>query len=143
MQPQPRPPLNQVQHGRRSPISRGGWFAALRLFVEHTLADHNFAASLFETATLLYGPRWISHPDNQSLQNYYRLVLESLAHSGDLQEVNHQYQLAAQGLATLDESEKDERRHRDQVRMQVVLASLTAALVVVGLAQVAAPLVIG
>lgn len=62
-------------------------------------------------------------------------VLDSLVETSDLQANQNGYQLLAKAIATLSDFEEDERRHRDQVRNQKILAILTTALVVVGLIQ--------
>lgn len=109
----------------------------VRLILDRTLQDRNYRTSEFGMMTMLYGPRWVQHPNYRNLANYYRIVLDSLVVSGDLSRADNAYALAPQAFVTLADFEQDEQRHRDQIRHQKVLGALTAALVVVGLLQVA------
>src|SRR5690606_6661423 len=106
---------------------------ALRHFVGETQKNREFSSSVVGYMTALYGPRWVRHPDDEHLQNFHSLVLESLAESEDLQSDGVYYRLRAQALATLDGYEREERHHRDQLRQQYVLLALTFGLIVVGL----------
>ena len=86
--------------------------------------------------TELYGPRWAQHPDNEQLQSWYEFLLASLAESGDLQKESIYYSLKSRALNTLDAYEQEQAKHQAEIRIQSVLASLTAALVFVGFIQV-------
>jgi hypothetical protein len=109
----------------------------LRSFVEATLKKADYKTSHLGLMTDLYGPRWAQHPGYEPVANYYELLLDALVEHGDLKVQGHQYGLAAKGLNTLADYEEDERRHRDNRVRQTVLGVLTAALVIVGIGQLA------
>jgi hypothetical protein len=109
----------------------------LRSFVEATLKKVDYKTSHLGLMTDLYGPRGAQHPGYEPIANYYELLLTALVEHGDLKLLGHQYSLAAKGLNTLADHEEDERRHRDNRGRQTVLGLLTAALVIVGLGQLA------
>ena len=83
--------------------------------------------------SLMYGDRWARHPDNEQLHQYYVLVLDSLVESDDLNLEDNGYHLSPKALSTLAQFEEDNRKHRDLVIMQKILAALTFALVMVGM----------
>ena len=108
----------------------------LRRIVESTTGRHDYRVSSFGVMTELYGPRWAQHPDNEQLQSWYEFLLASLAESGDLQKESIYYSLKSRALNTLDAYEQEQAKHQAEIRIQSVLASLTAALVFVGFIQV-------
>ncbi|WP_142081681.1 hypothetical protein [Roseinatronobacter monicus] len=82
----------------------------------------------------------MKHPEFKQQMRYYRLVLDSLVASGDLEELKKgQFSLSPKALATLDYYEEADRRHQDNLRQQRRLGWLTFALVLVGATQIAAP----
>jgi len=107
----------------------------LRHVYENTIADPSYVTSSFQILREFYGERSAAHPESRSIRRYYEFVLDSLVETSDLQANQNGYQLLAKAIATLSDFEEDERRHRDQVRNQKILAILTTALVVVGLIQ--------
>lgn len=84
---------------------------------------------------MLYGPNWYHHGDSERLGEYYRMLLDSLVASGDMERNLASYRLAPSAFATLAKYEEENRRHRDQVRQQKIIGFLTFALVAVGSLQ--------
>lgn len=119
------------------PLTRIDRTRVLQSYVEKSLSSDESRMSSVALMTMLYGPRWAHHPDNDRLRRYYEIVLESLAQTGELTHDGHAYRLAAQGFATLTQYEENAQRYRDMVRMQWLLAALTLGLVFVGLIQAA------
>ena len=109
----------------------------LELVLERTIKDHNHCASWYQIMREIYGPLWVHHSDSDALGQYYKLILKSLDETADLNGIEQDvYQLAPKALATLSNYEEDERRHRDHVKLQIILIIITGTLVVVGLLQV-------
>lgn len=129
--------LTQALFNRRS-LARRDRLKVLRLLVDQSLDKPDYQTSQFEVTKLLNGVRYLRHPEGNRTTNHHRFVLDSLVESGELKRIEHGYQITPKALATLSSYEEDERRHRSQIRTQIVLAFLTAALVVIGIAQVIA-----
>ncbi|MBZ9920180.1 hypothetical protein LB579_20950 [Mesorhizobium sp. BR1-1-7] len=111
----------------------------LDLFRSETVKDHNFQISEFGLLEMLYSRRSFKHPDQESTRSYYRLILESLADSSDLQGQQHnQYKLKPKGLSTLATYESEERRHRDNITQQRRMIAVTVIVIAVGIIQAAA-----
>lgn len=85
-----------------------------------------------------HGVRAFSRPDIQSQLRYYRLICDSLVETGELASNTNGYSVTARAMASLSEYEEQERKHKEILRQSVLVAILTAALVVVGLLQVMA-----
>lgn len=100
---------------------------------DQTMSAPDFKTDVFWLMTELYSMRWVQHPEHQSLETYYGLVLESLAKNGDLVEDRGTYQLTAQGLTTLDRYQEEYKRHRENTAIQRTLSALTLGLLIVGL----------
>ncbi|WP_112310359.1 hypothetical protein [Pseudogemmobacter bohemicus] len=118
----------------RKPLVRRERYDVLRWAYDRGLAQGTTDISpetfLKETSSL----RWMRHPKGGETLRYYSLVFESLLGSGDLQRPAGQgYRLAPQALATLSRLEEDNRRHKDNLRQQSIMAVLTFALILVGL----------
>lgn len=105
--------------------------------------DHDGANATFSPMTFLihrHGPLIAHHPELEQQKRYYRLILDSLIMSGDLEKSKYgQFCLAPKALATLDNYEETDRRHKDNLRQQRRLGRLTLALVLIGAAQIIAP----
>jgi hypothetical protein len=57
--------------------------------------------------------------------NRLTLHLESFALSGELEKYDSEYIVKGKALQTLEEYEENERRHKDSIRIQIILAVLT------------------
>jgi hypothetical protein len=101
----------------------------LRVLVEKRLEGSNLKITEVNLPKLVYGRKWVLHPDRNKLQKQAQFKLESLLFSGELKREENHYELSGKALATLEKYECESRRHTQ-------IISLTAALVVVGLVQV-------
>lgn len=119
----------------RRKLFRADRMAILKFALEKTIERYDFRIGPGDAMTLLYGPRWAGHPENESFRRYYRMVLDSFVHAGDMVEVDHAFAVRPQALTTIANYEESDRRHRDAVRLQSTLMWLTAALVIVGIVQ--------
>lgn len=118
----------QGQFNKRG-LTRQDRIQVLRLFVNETAKNDGFHVSMFGLMELLYTRRWFRHPEGDTTNNYYELVLKSLADSGDLEVADHglRYTLKPQGLTTVASYELEERRHHDNIKQQSRLGLLTLA----------------
>lgn len=85
--------------------------------------------------TLRYGPLWAVHPEWEKLYDELSTTLKLLADAGDLREVNHAYSATGQALKTLEEVEREERRHIANYRIQLWLAVFALASAAMAAAQ--------
>jgi hypothetical protein len=116
-------------------LFRSDRIKVLTNILEETLNDDVIGVTASGLLRDLYGHRWILHPDNENLHRYYQLLLDSLVESNDLVRQTGYYTVTPNALTTLAAYEEDDRRHRDQMRQQKVLAFLTLSLVFVGFVQ--------
>lgn len=85
----------------------------------------------------VYGNRAYSHPNYERASKEFRLIIESLAVSGELKEdAKHTYRLTGKALIMISNYELDERRHSDSVFHNRLLLLLTMILAVAAVAQV-------
>ena len=89
--------------------------------------------SSFEIMKILYGERIFAHPQHDWLSARLDLTLESLVTSADVSEENYKFHAVGKALETISLFEEDNRRHRDQMILNWVIAILTFALVIVGI----------
>ncbi|MER9576963.1 hypothetical protein NKJ09_22060 [Mesorhizobium sp. M0189] len=123
----------------RLTLARKDRVEVLQLFQTETIKQHGFHISEIALLEILYTRRSFRHPDEQSTRAYYKLILESLADSGDLKAQQHnQYKLQPKGLSTLATYELEERRHRDNITQQRRMITVTAIVIAVGIVQAAA-----
>ncbi|RWN24289.1 hypothetical protein [Mesorhizobium sp.] len=120
----------------RKRLARRDRTNVLRLFLENTVRKHDFAVGEVGVLSRLYGKRWHRHSQGDALMAYYGLILESLAGSKDLIKEAGGYRLTPKGIETLDQYEGQESRHRDNFRIQFILAALTAILAAITLTQI-------
>ena len=87
--------------------------------------------SIVQLLSEFYGIRIHAHPQVGDVSARFRLVIESLAASGDLKKTKlHEFQLEPQALETISSYEQDERRHRDSVRQNKRLFWITAIIAI-------------
>lgn len=128
--------FSQALFNRRK-LVRGDRILVLRLFLHETLRNDKFEVGPSGVLQKMYGFRWMHHPDSVRTMQYYRLVLDSLVASEDLKQSDSRYKLAPKALWSLAKFEEENRKHRDSMRSQWILASLTFGLILVGLIQAA------
>lgn len=125
-------------------LAREDRFVVLRHIFERSVVDRDYKVGPISLISELFQHNhWLHHPDSKALESYYSLVLDSLHKTGDLEGDRNFYALAPAGLATLESYEESDRRHKDQVRQQQMIAALTLVLVIVGLLQVLATVLAG
>jgi hypothetical protein len=109
----------------------------LNHFLIKTIASMNYVDSSIGIATDFYGNRWIGHPEEANIENYYDLIVKSLVHSGDL--VHHNsiyYKISSQALATLDKYAEEQARYAEGTTIQRRIVTLTIVLAVIAMAQI-------
>lgn len=79
--------------------------------------------------------RWLRHPDRPEVQRRYELLLQSWASEGSLEDKNGIFRVKPQALASLDQIQRDERRHSDMKKLTARLVLFTGLLVAIGLLQ--------
>ncbi|MGX5850275.1 hypothetical protein ACWGTO_24645 [Mesorhizobium sp. PL10] len=121
----------------RKPLVRQGRIDVLRYFVSKTIEKSGFTSDRMDLIWKLYSLRSFRHPDREATTNYYGLILESLVGSGELTQEGGNYRLSPKGVAGLISFELDEKRFKQNARLQIILAVLTGVLILVGIAQVA------
>jgi len=91
---------------------------------------------LYDLMTKMHTPRWLDHPNSARQKQKLEMHLKSLVRSENLEWDNkHQYIVTEKALQTIEKYEEDERRHKDIVRVQVIIASLTAIIALITLFQ--------
>lgn len=119
----------------RKPLTRSGRLQLLKEIMERSLSEPNYRVDQFSYFAEKFGARTIDHPDSAQERKYLRYILDSLVESGDLKMVSQQYEMTACAFLTISIAEEENRRHRDGVRIQIILAVLTGCLVIVGFVQ--------
>lgn len=116
-------------------LTRHDRMKVLNHILSETLNRHDYRAYHTELLTKFYSMQWVRHPQKEELLRYYSLLLESLAASGELKKDGVTYVLAAGALNTIAAYELEERRHRDNYRVQSGIFALTFVLALIGIAQ--------
>ncbi|UXS26949.1 hypothetical protein [Agrobacterium tumefaciens] len=124
----------------RHRLTRRDRMKVLNHIFSETLNRHDYRAYHTELLTKFYSIQWVRHPQKEELLRYYSLLLESLAESGELKKDGATYVLAAGALNTIAAYELEERRHRDNYRVQSGIFALTFVLALIGIAQAYAAL---
>jgi hypothetical protein len=109
----------------------------LRLLVRARLAGGRIGPlveerglSYFDVMTELYSSRWIYHPDKDSRSAEVDFLLESLVASKDALKDGITYKATPQSIVTLEQTDEEDRRHREANRLQrwIVILTLIIAL---------------
>lgn len=83
-----------------------------------------------------YGNRIYGHPNYEEESARFRLILESLAETGEVKKHSmHEFQLSAAAVASISNYELEERRHRDSVRQSWLLLLVTIVMAVAAVVQ--------
>ncbi|WP_170335227.1 hypothetical protein [Ruegeria arenilitoris] len=92
--------------------------------------------SIIQLETDHFGQRIYGHPKHDQISARFRLLIESLASSGDLEKVGrHDFKLSAKALVTISDYAQEERRHKDNVRQNQMLFWITVAIALATAAQ--------
>jgi len=106
-------------------------------FLTRTIADRNYANSSIGLITELYGTRWVHHPDEENIQSYYALIIESLKSSGDLETAQSIYcRITPKALSTLDTYAEEKARHVENTAIQRKIVYLTIVLALIAVVQI-------
>ncbi len=107
-------------------------------YVQQRPSRLNAGISIDEVIDMLYGRLWYKHIRNEEFRRKVRLLLKSLVITGDLTQEGALYYVQPKSVATIVEFEKEERRARQQEKMQRNIVRLmiviTAATVLITLA---------
>jgi hypothetical protein len=106
----------------------------LGALVKHAVAGQRSFSSI-DLMTHLYSIKWVLHPDAESEQSKLEFFLDSLVATGELELRNHEYWLTGHALKTLEDSEEDDRRHVENVKLQRRMFWLTLVIVLLTMAQ--------
>lgn len=94
------------------------------------------ARSVVDLFAEVYGNRVYGHPNYEELSVRFRLVLESLAATGELEKKNmHEFKLNASAVASISKYELEERRHHDSVKQNWLLFAVTVVMAVAAIFQ--------
>lgn len=105
----------------------------LRFLIERTL-DGKTDHEPLDLMTDLYSIKWVLHPCGEEEQRKLEFHLEALVDTGELRKINHKYVLTGFALRAIEESEEQERKHTENVKIQrrmVWLSAVIAALTVI------------
>jgi hypothetical protein len=84
----------------------------------------------------VYGNRVYGHPGYEAEAAHFRLILESLVATGELEKQKmHEFKLNGLALASISNYELEERRHRDSVRQNRLLFFVTVVMAVAAVVQ--------
>lgn len=84
----------------------------------------------------VYGNRIYGHPDYEEQSAQFRLILESLAATGELEKKGmHEFKLSALAVASISNYELEERRHRDSVKQNWLLFFVTVVMAIAAVVQ--------
>lgn len=90
----------------------------------------------FHLMSELYTVRWILHPDGERERRKLALHLEALVQAGDLRaQQGGGFALTGQAVMSIEEYEEQERKHTENVRLQLGMLFLTLTIVLLTLVQ--------
>lgn len=123
----------------RKKLVRTDKIKILRHLLEMRISNINHSISSVTLLGELHGMRAHAHPSANKQLRYYQLVCESLSVSGDLikNPSDLTYTLSPKALGTLASYEEEEKKHRELTVLQIIMAILTFALVISGIAEAA------
>jgi hypothetical protein len=128
--------IRQQKKFNTQQLVRHNRIKVLTHFLDRTISDRRYSSSSIGLITELYGNRWARHPDEENIQNYYSLIVESLKASGDLMSAEGVYvKIAPKALATLDTYAEDRARHSENTGIQRRIVILTFVLAFIAAIQ--------
>ena len=99
----------------------------LRFLVERTRKSGETNIRSLDLMTEIYSIRWVLHPEGSAQEDYLTLLLDSFVDTGELKRVDvGEYSLQGMALATLNDFEREQRKHQDSLSIQRRLVILTA-----------------
>jgi len=106
----------------------------LLTFMIEQAAEGKDSFSSLELMTDMHTIRWITHPNGESVRHRLELYLDSLVDTGELKKANGDYQLTGYALSLVEERSEQERKHKQGIKIQWLIAALalvTALLTIV------------
>ena len=83
-----------------------------------------------------YSNRVYGHPNLEEISARFRLILESLAATGELEKSNiHEFKLTGLAISAISNYELEERRHRDSVKQNRLLLFVTIVMAIAAIFQ--------
>lgn len=107
----------------------------LRVLIERSIRSAGAGVNSMDLMTELYSLRWVLHPEGEDQEYKLGLYLESLVSSGDLVKTGSEFVVASHAILTLEKYEEEERRHRDNLRLQKGMIFLTLLIALLALIQ--------
>lgn len=107
----------------------------LLTFMIEQAAEGKSEFSSLDLMTDMHTIRWITHPAGESVQSRLELYLDSLVDTGELQKIDSKYRLKGPAIRLVEERAEAERRHRQSIRIQWLIAALTTATVLLTVFQ--------
>lgn len=130
--------LQQSRFNKKT-LVRQNRMDVLNYILGETVKDRCFKVHVTTLLTHLYSNRWVLRHDKDELITYYRLLLDALLDSGDLENTEHNgYKLKPKALNTISDFVQEERRHGDNYKNQRGIFWLTIALIFIGILQAGA-----
>lgn len=107
----------------------------LLTFMIERAAEGQDSFNSLDLMTDMHTIRWITHPNGETVRNRLELYLDSLVDTGELQKNNMEYRLKGLALKLVEERSETERKHRQSIRIQWLIAALTMATVILAIFQ--------
>jgi hypothetical protein len=90
---------------------------------------------IISLSTKIHSIRLLNHPNKDILLNKIRLCLDALIYSEDIVNNDSHYLATGKAITTIENFDREERRHNDLKKLQRRTISLTFILIIVGLIQ--------
>lgn len=106
----------------------------LLTFMIEQAAEGKESFNSLDLMTDMHTIRWITHPNGESIRNRLELYLDALADTGELKKTNGDYCLTGRALSLVEERSEQERKHKQGIKIQwliALLAFVTAVLTIV------------
>jgi hypothetical protein len=106
----------------------------LLTFMIEQAAEGKDSFNSLDLMTDMHSIRWITHPNGESIRNRLELYLDALADTGELTKANGDYRLTGHALRLVEERSEQERKHKQGIKIQwliALLAFVTAVLTIV------------
>jgi hypothetical protein len=107
----------------------------LLTFMIEQAAEGKTSFSSLDLMTDMHTIRWITHPSGESARSRLELYLDSLVDTGELAKTSRDYRLTGYALRLVEERSEQERKHRQGIRIQWLIAALTLATVILAIFQ--------
>ena len=94
--------------------------------------DEGYGSEIYEIISKMYGSRIFKHQHQNQFSAHLELLLESLVESGDVIKTNPNelYKATGKALSTIAHYEEENRRHRQQMRMNFLMVILTTVIAI-------------